>query len=78
MSGPICASTCPVLSNITEYNTDANLFISRNSKSSSALVGYAAIDGDPTWIVPLASYLSCDPSGNNSGGTAIDLFGLNN
>lgn len=48
------------------------------SKSSSALVGYAAIDGDPTWIVPLASYLSCDPSSNNSGGTAIDIFGLNN
>ncbi|KAI0307493.1 glycoside hydrolase family 72 protein [Multifurca ochricompacta] len=49
-----------------------------NSKSSSALVGYAAIDGDATWIVPLASYLSCDPSGSNSGSTAIDLFGLNN
>jgi hypothetical protein len=49
-----------------------------NSKSSSALIGYAAIDGDATWIVPLASYLSCDPSGNNSGNTAIDIFGLNN
>ncbi|KAH9046433.1 carbohydrate-binding module family 43 protein/Glycoside hydrolase family 72 protein [Lactarius hengduanensis] len=48
------------------------------SKSSSALVGYAAIDGDDTWIVPLANYLSCDPSGGNSGGTAIDIFGLNN
>ncbi|CAL1696353.1 unnamed protein product [Somion occarium] len=48
------------------------------SKSSSALVGYAAIDGDSTWIDPLANYLSCDPSGGNSGNTAIDLFGLNN
>jgi hypothetical protein len=47
------------------------------SKSSSALVGYAAIDGDATWIDPLANYLSCDPSGNNSGDTAIDLYGLN-
>ncbi|KAI9460168.1 glycoside hydrolase family 72 protein [Lactarius psammicola] len=49
-----------------------------NSKSSSALVGYAAIDGDDSWIVPLANYLSCDPSGSNSGSTAIDIFGLNN
>jgi hypothetical protein len=49
-----------------------------NSKSSSALVGYAAIDGDATWRNPLASYLSCDPSGQNSGATAIDLYGLNN
>lgn len=48
------------------------------SKSSSALVGYAAIDGDTTWRDPLASYLSCDPSGGNSGTTAIDLYGLNN
>ncbi|KAI9513151.1 glycoside hydrolase family 72 protein [Russula earlei] len=48
------------------------------SKSSTALVGYAAIDGDDTWIVPLASYLACDPSGSNSGNTAIDIYGLNN
>ncbi|KAI0080009.1 hypothetical protein K474DRAFT_1658246 [Panus rudis PR-1116 ss-1] len=49
-----------------------------NSKSINALVGYAAIDGASNWIDPLANYLSCDPSGNNSGDTAIDLFGLNN
>lgn len=49
-----------------------------NSKSLSTLVGYAAIDGDATWIVPLASYLSCDPSGSNSGNDVIDIFGLNN
>ncbi|KAI6010180.1 carbohydrate-binding module family 43 protein/Glycoside hydrolase family 72 protein [Pisolithus marmoratus] len=49
-----------------------------NSIKSSALIGYAAIDGDPSWIVPLANYLSCDPSGSNSGATAIDLYGLNN
>ncbi|KAL4068413.1 carbohydrate-binding module family 43 protein [Scleroderma yunnanense] len=49
-----------------------------NSIKSSALVGYAAIDGDADWIVPLANYFSCDPSGSNSGATAIDLFGLNN
>ncbi|KAI0301302.1 glycoside hydrolase family 72 protein [Russula brevipes] len=47
------------------------------SKSSSALVGYAAINGDSTWIDPLANYLSCDPSGGNSGNTAIDIYGLN-
>ncbi|EIW86348.1 glycoside hydrolase family 72 protein [Coniophora puteana RWD-64-598 SS2] len=49
-----------------------------NSKGSSALVGYAAIDGDESWRDPLASYLSCDPSGSNSGATSIDLYGLNN
>jgi hypothetical protein len=52
--------------------TDASLYL-RNSKKSSALVGYAAIDGDPSWLVPLANYLSCD-----SVNTAIDIFGLNN
>jgi hypothetical protein len=50
----------------------------RKAKSSSVLVGYAAIDGDDTWIVPLASYLACDPSGSNSGNSAIDIYGLNN
>ncbi len=46
--------------------------------SSSALVGYAAIDGDDNWVLPLAEYLSCDPTSANSGGSSIDLFGLNN
>ncbi|KAH0838660.1 carbohydrate-binding module family 43 protein/Glycoside hydrolase family 72 protein [Lanmaoa asiatica] len=49
-----------------------------NSIKSSALVGYAAIDGDSSWILPLAEYLSCDTSSANSGATAIDLYGLNN
>ncbi|KIK71388.1 carbohydrate-binding module family 43 protein [Collybiopsis luxurians FD-317 M1] len=49
-----------------------------NSISSSALVGYAAIDGDSTFRVPLANFLSCDPSNSNSASTSIDLFGLNN
>ncbi|EPQ61101.1 glycoside hydrolase family 72 protein [Gloeophyllum trabeum ATCC 11539] len=48
------------------------------SKSYNALVGYAAIDGTPTWRDPLANYLSCDPSSSNSGSTALDLYGLNN
>ncbi|KZT22131.1 carbohydrate-binding module family 43 protein [Neolentinus lepideus HHB14362 ss-1] len=48
------------------------------SKSSNALVGYAAIDGTPDWRDPLANYLSCDPSSSNSGSTALDLYGLNN
>jgi len=48
------------------------------SKSSSALVGYAAIDGASDFRDPVANYLSCDPSGGNSGATAIDLYGLNN
>ncbi|KAH9964549.1 glycoside hydrolase family 72 protein [Russula dissimulans] len=47
------------------------------SKSSTALVGYSAINGDDSLILTLANYLSCDPSGNNSGGTAIDIYGLN-
>lgn len=49
-----------------------------NTIKSSVLVGYAAINGDPSWILPLAEYLSCDPSGGNSGSIAIDLYGLNN
>lgn len=51
---------------------------SSDSISSSALVGYASIDADSNWKDPLANYLSCDPSGSNSGATAIDLYGLNN
>lgn len=50
----------------------------RTSKKLNIFVGYAAIDGDDTWIVPLADFLSCDPSGTNSGSTAIDFYGLNN
>jgi hypothetical protein len=73
MSRPICPF--PLFPSLVSIGS--NFFISRNSKKSSALVGYAAIDGDATWIVPLASYLGCDPSGGNSGSTAIDLFGLN-
>ncbi|KAI0343991.1 hypothetical protein BDW22DRAFT_1328054 [Trametopsis cervina] len=48
------------------------------SKSSSALVGYAAIDADLSWLSPFANYLSCDTTGKNSDATALDLFGLNN
>ncbi|KAF7789199.1 hypothetical protein EIP86_000138 [Pleurotus ostreatoroseus] len=49
-----------------------------NSKNINALIGYAAIDADDSWLVPFANYLSCDPSNTNSDATAIDLFGLNN
>lgn len=48
------------------------------SKNYSGLVGYAAVDADSSWLVPFANYLTCDPSGNNSGDTSIDIFGLNN
>ncbi|KAI0095264.1 Glucanosyltransferase-domain-containing protein [Irpex rosettiformis] len=48
------------------------------SKSSSALVGYAAIDAPSDWLIPFAEYLACDPTSQNSGATALDLFGLNN
>jgi hypothetical protein len=47
------------------------------SKGSSALVGYAAINGASSWREPLANYLSCDISGKNSDSSAIDLYGLN-
>ncbi|PFH54754.1 carbohydrate-binding module family 43 protein [Amanita thiersii Skay4041] len=47
------------------------------SKKSSALVGYAAINGNSNWRDALANYLSCDPSNSNSESTAIDLYGLN-
>ncbi len=52
---------------------DDSLFLCRNSKPSPVLVKYAAIDGDGSWVTPLANYLSCDPSGSNSGSTAIDI-----
>jgi hypothetical protein len=48
-----------------------------NSKKSSALVGYAAIDGGVDFRNVLAEFLSCDLTGQNSGATAIDLYGLN-
>jgi len=49
-----------------------------NSIKSSALVGYASIDGPSDFRLDLADYLSCDPSNSNTGSTAIDLYGLNN
>jgi hypothetical protein len=49
-----------------------HVFVSSRSKNLDILIGYAAINGDRTWIDPLANYLSCD-----SDETAIDLFGLN-
>ncbi|KAF8172913.1 glycoside hydrolase family 72 protein [Mycena galopus ATCC 62051] len=48
------------------------------SIGSSALVGYADIDGISTFRDAVADYLSCDPTNANSGATSIDLFGLNN
>lgn len=74
ISKHICQFAYPIHND----NADVFLFYLRTSKSKSTLVGYAAIDGDDTWIVPLASYLSCDPSGTNSGIDAIDIYGLNN
>ncbi|KAJ7440607.1 1,3-beta-glucanosyltransferase [Mycena latifolia] len=47
------------------------------SISSSALVGYADIDGPSAFRDDVAQYLSCDLSGTNSASTSIDLFGLN-
>ncbi|EKM83610.1 hypothetical protein AGABI1DRAFT_110256 [Agaricus bisporus var. burnettii JB137-S8] len=49
-----------------------------NSKSLSTLVAYAQIDGAENFRENVADYLSCDPTGQNSPSTAIDLFGLNN
>lgn len=48
------------------------------SKNLAGLVGYAAVDADSTWLDPFANYLTCDPNGNGSGDTSIDIFGLNN
>ncbi|KAJ7699558.1 glycoside hydrolase family 72 protein [Mycena rosella] len=47
------------------------------SISSSALIGYADIDGASGFRDGVAEYLSCDPSGGNTDSTSIDLFGLN-
>lgn len=43
------------------------------SQGSSALIGYASVDGDEDFRVPLANYLTC---GNDT--ISIDLYGLNN
>ncbi|KAJ7096582.1 1,3-beta-glucanosyltransferase [Mycena belliarum] len=48
-----------------------------NSISSSALVGYAAIDGPAQFVDNSAHYLACDRSAT-SATASIDLFGLNN
>lgn len=69
---PIC--TCHIVSSWSISHSNS---ISASQKSS-ALVGYAAIDGTSDWRNPLASYLSCDVSSSNSGATAIDIYGLNN
>ncbi|KAJ7135723.1 Glucanosyltransferase-domain-containing protein [Mycena epipterygia] len=45
-----------------------------DSISSSALVGYAAIDGGSDFVDAVANYLAC----NRSPTAAIDLYGLNN
>ncbi|KXN81117.1 1,3-beta-glucanosyltransferase gel4 [Leucoagaricus sp. SymC.cos] len=47
------------------------------SKNSNVLVGYAAINGGDDFRLPLANYLSCDPTGSNSDAFAIDIYGLN-
>ena len=70
--------TCKPSLFLTSNHSSTDIYPSSTSKSSSALVGYAAIDGDNTWVDPLANYLSCDISDTNSGANAIDLFGLNN
>lgn len=49
-----------------------------NSKKLPILVGYAQIDGAQDFRGNVANYLSCDPTGQNSPSTSIDLFGLNN
>lgn len=54
------------------------MFVCSTSKSSSALVGYAAIDGAADFKTAVAEYFSCDPAGGNSGATSIDIYGLNN
>jgi len=47
------------------------------SKNSNALVGYAPINGADDFKLPLANYLSFDPSSSNSDATSIDIYGLN-
>ena len=63
-----------VTSNILHFCLSSDF---RLSIGSTALVGYAAIDGTQDFILPVAEMLSCDPSGTNSGSTSIDLYGLN-
>ncbi|KAJ7751485.1 1,3-beta-glucanosyltransferase [Mycena maculata] len=47
-----------------------------NSKSSSALVGYAAIDGSSSFVENVADFLACNRSAE-PGNASIDLYGLN-
>ncbi|TFK57653.1 glycoside hydrolase family 72 protein [Heliocybe sulcata] len=72
----IAANTTGTAAFIKAAARDVKAYL--QSKSSNTLVGYAAIDGTPNWRDPLANYLSCDPSSDNSGSTALDLYGLNN
>jgi hypothetical protein len=67
--------TCERVENILHFCLSSGY---RQSIKSTALVGYAAIDGTSDFILPLAEFLSCDPSNNNSNSTSIDLYGLNN
>jgi hypothetical protein len=67
--------TCERIQNILHICLSSGY---RQSINSTALVGYAAIDGTADFLVPLAEYLSCDPSDTNSGASSIDIFGLNN
>ncbi|KAJ7300929.1 Glucanosyltransferase-domain-containing protein, partial [Mycena albidolilacea] len=61
------------------FSFSNKLFTSRRTSiSSSALVGYADIDGASSFRDAVSAYLSCDPSGAGKGDTSIDLFGLNN
>ncbi|KAJ6571481.1 1,3-beta-glucanosyltransferase [Mycena capillaripes] len=45
-----------------------------NSKSSSSLVGYAAINGPSNFVDDVAAFLACD---RGSSPASIDLYGLN-
>ncbi|KAJ7152709.1 1,3-beta-glucanosyltransferase [Mycena crocata] len=60
---------------ITAAARDVRAYL--NSISSSALVGYAAMDGPSAWVDNVADFLACDRS-SSSPAAAIDLYGLNN
>ncbi|KAJ7659508.1 Glucanosyltransferase-domain-containing protein [Mycena rosella] len=70
--GPKATQAAPF---ITAAARDIRAYL--NSISSSALVGYAAIDGPSAFVDDTANYLACDRSAT-SATASIDLFGLNN
>ena len=70
-SNPLGSRDAYVLAYVKAAARDIKAYLS--GIGSSALVGYAAVDGDPNFRNTLAEYLTC---GNSS--VEVDLYGKHN